>query len=243
MKKDYKTEELLENLPDYINNNIENNKLKEAIEKEILINPEFNKEFELIRVTLKSINRLEFSSPPDNYFNSLLPRVNERIYENSENLNILKRFASYWKYAIPIVTIILFFIGYKVIFKNNDYINRINNDSEFVLKEYNYSDYIYTDTSINFKEKTATEYSENKDSNLDNTYDLKKTYNNKKEPVKSRITNNEELINAFLDLSDNFAEEEIFFPDDDDMYYEQDLENFSNEEQNSLISTIKNSNL
>lgn len=242
MDMGFKKEELLENLPDYINNKIDDTKLKEAIRLEILNNPDFRKEFDSISTILESMNSVEFTEPPINYFNNLLPKINERIYENTGKENIFKRFSYFWKYAVPVATIILFFIGYKTFFKNSEYINRINNDSEIVLKEYSYSDEKTADTSVNSDEKFISENPEYQENNTETTGDFKKSSNIQKSTERNKISKNEEQINSFIDFSENAAEEEILL-NSDDMNYEQDFEKMSSEEQNDLLSKIKNSNL
>ena len=239
----YTNEELLENLPDYVNNKIDDSKLREAIEYEISSNTDFKKEYDLISSTLNSFNNIEFSEPPDNYFNTLLPKINERIYFKSEKFNIIKRFSTLWKYAIPIAAIILFFIGYKTIFRNNDYINTLNNDKQIVLKEFNYSDEKKSDSSLKSEEKTTTENKEYVEENTEATNEGKKLRNKQTEPEKINSSKKEEVINAFLELSDISPEEDVFFSNEDDLNIEQDFDKMNKEEQNELISKIKNSNL
>jgi len=243
MDMGYTNEELLENLPDYVNNKIDDSKLREAIEYEISSNTDFKKEYDLISSTLNSFNNIEFSEPPDNYFNTLLPKINERIYFKSEKFNIIKRFSTLWKYAIPIAAIILFFIGYKTIFRNNDYINTLNNDKQIVLKEFNYSDEKKSDSSLKSEEKTTTENKEYVEENTEATNEGKKLRNKQTEPEKINSSKKEEVINAFLELSDISPEEDVFFSNEDDLNIEQDFDKMNKEEQNELISKIKNSNL
>lgn len=240
----YPIEELLENLPDYINNKIEDNKLKDAISAEISVNPDFRKEYDLISITLRSVNSIEFTEPPANYFNSLLPRINERMTSKSGKFKFTKSFSTLWKYAVPIAAIIIFFIGYKTIFRNNDYINDLVRDSQIVLTEFNYSDEKKVESLVNPEENKTDLNVENKtEENTDVTYESKKTVNTKIQVSEKDLSKKEEIINAFLELSDNSPEEDVFFSNDDDMNIEQDFEKMNKEEQNNLISKIKNSNL
>lgn len=241
----YTKEELLENLPDYVNNKIDDGKLSEAIEYEILSNTDFKKEYDSVSSTLNSFNKIEFSEPPDNYFNTLLPKINERIYDKRGKFIIIKKFSTLWKYAIPVAAIILFFIGYKTIFRNNDYINNLNNDSHIVLNDFNYSNEKRNDSSVNSEEKATMENTVIIEENSEVTNEIKKSGNYQKTGLeKINSSKIEENINAFLDLTENSTDEEVFFTnDDDDANIEQDFEKMNKEEQNELISKIKNSNL
>lgn len=242
MARDFKYEELLENLPDYFLNKINDEELRTAISTEIENNPDFKNEFDSISGIMKSIDRLEFTEPPQNYFDTFLPKINERIYKKTESKSIFKSFSSFWKYAVPVAAIILFFIGYKTIFVNNEYIDSIKNDSEIVMKDYDYSDIKKTDTSNNIEEKIA---SENSRSNTTNTELINEDFKNnttQKGTLKSQKTNNDEQINAYLNYSENSdLDDEVFF--DDDMNYEQDFEKMSKDDQNDIIQNIKNGNL
>jgi hypothetical protein len=246
MDMGYTKEELLENLPDYVNNQIDDSKLKEAIKFEISNNPDFKMEFELASSTLNSFNNIEFSEPPVNYFDTLLPKINERIYNKSDKFNFIKRFSTLWKYAIPVAAIIIFFIGYKTIFRNNDYISNLNNDAHIVLKDFNHSDERKSDSSVKSEEKTTIDNSANVEDNNEAIGDIKKVRNYKRtKSEKINYTKKEELINSFLDISENSPDEEVFFSNDDDenANIEQDFDKMNKEEQNNLVSKIKNSNL
>ncbi len=232
---EYTKEQLLENLPDYINKKIDDNELIKAIEYEISTNQNFKKEFDSLNSTFVNLKKLEFSEPPTNYFNNFLPKLNEKIYENSKSYKLGFNLSKFWKYVVPVVTIILFFIGYKTIFKNNEYINNLNNDSQIVIKELNYSD------DKNFSSKNDSEpKSENKEeiinSKNENTYknNIKSRDYGKKISIK-----NEDFI---FDINDTYSEEEIFFSDDD-LNFDNKFEKMTSEEQNNLIDKIKNSNL
>lgn len=235
IKMEYTKEQLLENLPDYINKKIDDNELIKAIEYEISTNQNFKKEFDLLNSTFVNLKKLEFSEPPTNYFYNFLPKLNEKIYENSKSYKLGFNLSKFWKYAVPVVTIILFFIGYKTIFKNNEYINNLNNDSQIVIKELNYSD------DKNFSSKNDSEpKSENKEEIINS-----KNENTFKNNIKSRdfgkkiSTKNEDFI---FDINDTYSEEEIFFSDDD-LNFDNKFEKMTSEEQNNLIDKIKNSNL
>lgn len=232
-------EELLENLPDYINNKLDNKKLEEAIRVEISTNPDFKNEYDLLSSTHRSIKKVEFTEPPGNYFNNLLPSIYDRIYKKQRKFDFVWHISKLWKYAVPVAAIILFFIGYKTIFKNNEYINNLNNDSQIVLKELNYSDEKKIDTSIKSERDINSEYTDGSDNlSQENKEYIKPKHNLEKANIKEK----EETNNQFLDLDEN-SFDDVFFIDDDESNFEQDFEKMSTEEQNNIILKIKNSNL
>lgn len=237
----YTKEELKENLPDYINKKIEDTKLIEAIEYEISNNQDFKKEYDLISSVLSNFSNIEFSEPPENYFNNLLPRIKERITKRHVKFNLIRSLSNLWKFAVPVAAIILFFIGYKTIFKNSDYIDQLNKDTHVVFKELNHSDE-KSDTSLNGDENSITEKSIYTDAGKETSSDkIKADIKKRHESVRHNTLNTED--NAIEDLGfSELDKEEIFFSEDD-INYEQEFEKLSKEEQNEIILKIKNSNL
>jgi len=241
MEKKFIKEEFLENLPDYINHSIDDDILRKEIQTEIETNPDFKKEFELLKSTLNTINNFELSKPPENYFNSLLPRINEKIYNKPERFGFLKNLSVLWKLAVPVVTIIVFFISYKTFFENNEYTNRLNKNSIVLNNDTQISNKSNDTVFGNPEEKKSllsenfeSEYAINPDKTIGtNTTENKSNSYNKKNSNSTNITN----------ISENIPDEELFYSTDDDDAYEQDFDKLSSEEQNNIISKIKNSNL
>lgn len=237
----YTKEELRENLPDYINNKVKDTELIEAIRYEISNNKDFKKEYDSIFSVFSNINDIEFSEPPENYFNNLLPGINDRITRRDETINFIRNLSNLWKYAVPIAAIILFFIGYKTIFRNSDYIDQLDKDTHVIFKELNYSDE-KADTSENTEENFITENSIYTDDKKETPSDkIKPDIKKKHEPSRHNPSITEDNALEYLDFSD-LENEEIFFSEDD-INYEQEFEKLSKEEQNEIILKIKNSNL
>jgi hypothetical protein len=247
MKKEYKKEELLENLPDYINNGIDDAELKEAIRIEIETNPDFKKEYDLFNSTLKTVNNFSFSEPPDNYFNSLLPRINEKIYKNSETFSFLKNLSILWKFAIPVVTILSFFISYKTFFNSNEYANKLNdnNDNNISLYTDTQKNIKTNDTELTNKEELTSEELENFLESEEISSDNIRSYYSKHyvSDNKSNLMKNDENMDVSINFSDNIPDEEVFYSTEDEENVEQEFDRLNTEEQNNIISKIKNGNL
>lgn len=234
----YSKEELFENLPDFIENKITEVNLKTAIEEEISSNPDFKTEFESLLSMMKSVKEIEFQEPPVNYFSTLLPRINEKLNNEPEKISLHIWFSRLWKYAVPVAAVIIFFISYKAIFISNDYIEQFNNDSQIVINELNYSDEKITDTSEN--SHASTESSERKEE----ISEIASSKSNVKQTnTKINLQEKEDVISSFLNYNDNTQEEDDLFTDEYDIFLETNFDKMSKEEQNNLISKIKNSNL
>lgn len=108
----------LEYLPEYIQGNISDEELKKEIEKELKTNEKLKEEYEKFKTIFSEFEETNAFNPPENYFNSLLPRINERI--DKSVLRKLKQLIINWKFAISLALLILLFISYKLINNSND---------------------------------------------------------------------------------------------------------------------------
>jgi hypothetical protein len=238
MKKEYGKEVLLENLPDFIEGKLDDTDLKEAIHFEISNNSEFKKEYEMFSATIKNFGRYEFTDPPVNYFNNLLPRINGNINVKKEKFGLSKSISLLWKLAIPVAALVLFFFGYKSFFTSNDYIDNIKNDTHTVYQ----NDY---QVSSKPEELTNQEITETGDES-DNIYDfenVEKFFSNSS--VKKQYTNknSNETGDILNDLSGNIPDDDVFFSNEDESNYEQIFDDMDKDQQNDILNKIKNSKL
>lgn len=115
-------EEVLFSLPDYIRGTLGDKELEERIKSELDGNPDLLKEYMKLSEVLSFVGKTNLEEPPPHYFNSLLPRINERIHAaNSKENIIFRRILSYWKYAVPVLTVFLIIIIYNVGFRNSGF--------------------------------------------------------------------------------------------------------------------------
>jgi len=244
VNKKFKIEELLENIPDYINGKIKDEELKNAINSEIITNPEFKNEFDSLNSTLKSINNFTFIEPPDYYFNNLLPQINEKINAESKLFNFKKNFSAIWKIALPVTAVLLIFIVYKTYFKNNEYVKNTNNDSQIVLNN-DFQEKIRNKDSISKNEENISSIeSEETDENNNIITNVTKSYYSKQEYTeKNKIINIEENNNVAIDISENTPDDDVFFSNEEEPNIEQEFDKLNSEEQNKILSEIKNSKL
>jgi len=108
--KDYSREDLMQSIPDLINGEISDIGLSNAVRNLIETDNDFKNEYDEINKTLSFFTKAEFPEPPDNFFNNLPVRINERIKPNiplTENSGVFQYFPKVWKIIIPALTVIL----------------------------------------------------------------------------------------------------------------------------------------
>jgi hypothetical protein len=221
---------------------IEDGELKNAISNELSSNPVFKSEFDSFNTALKSINSFTFAEPPDNYFNNLLPQINEKIYSETSAFSFKKSFPAIWKFVLPVTAVILMFIGYETFFNNNEYINNIKSDSQVVLKNNNSGksendDKIYNDMDANVNKEPVEQ--ENNDNFI--TGMTKSFYSRQTNTDKNKISDAEENNNIAIDISENTSDDDVFFSNEEEPNIEQEFEKLNSDEQNKILAEIKNS--
>ena len=128
-KSEFKPEDLIINLPDYVMNRIDNEEITKAIESELKKNTEFREEYISLKNTLGFLNNAELPVPDDIYFSSLSARINQRIENESqspERMSAGELFKKYLKILVPVfgIVVIAVFI----------YLNLINgNEKETIV--------------------------------------------------------------------------------------------------------------
>ncbi|MCX6163170.1 MAG: hypothetical protein NTV87_17755 [Ignavibacteriae bacterium] len=127
-------EEVLFSLPDYIRGTLDDKELEERIKSELDGNPDLLKEYMKLSEVLSFVGKTNLEEPPPHYFNSLLPIINERIHAAHSKENIIfRRILSYWKYAVPVLTVFLIIIIYNIGFRNSGF----RETPQFIAHGYN----------------------------------------------------------------------------------------------------------
>ena len=238
MKKAFEKEELLENLPDFIEGKIDDTDLKEAIFFEISNNNEFKEEYEKFSATIKNFSKFEFTKPPTNYFNNLLPRLNDKINVKKEKFVFSKSISMLWKLAIPIAALVLFFFSYKTFFITNEYTNNAINDTHAVFQ---------SDNRVNSQQDAfASQEAIDTEDDSDNIYDFENVENLfgistvKKQNKEHNISSNFDINNVILnDITENSQEEDSFFLSEEESNYEQIYDNMDKDQKNDILNKIK----
>lgn len=234
MKNKDKIKDLLLNLPDYIEGKIKDPGLIRKIDDEIKTNEDFRNEYEEMKSSFSFIKETSLEEPPEHYFNTLLPKINERLEATHKHkeISIWEKIFSYWKYAIPVIPIILIFIILKIDIFNPDETLKKNELNNTIIKE-------KEDNVISEKNKDLAVVNEdtNKDTETNipqykksrTSYDYE--YTETKDDYDFINSNNTSFVNDYL--------EEVGDYYDDEYLLEEDYENLSIEEQNEIITKLK----
>jgi len=238
MSNKFNKEELLENLPDFIEGKIEDGILKEAIIQEISENQKFKEEYDSLAEAIGHVKNYKLSEPPVNYFNNLLPDLNKRIYKDEKKFSFSRSISLLWKIAIPAAAIFLFFFSYRSLINQNELTVNDKKDTQTIaLKESG-----QIQKTENLSETNNSELAEDES---DNIYDYENIMEFFGEVANNRkITNSPVKTgrNVQIELSENSNDEDIFFSNDEENY-EQIFESMNKEEQKEVLNKIKNSKL
>ena len=233
MNNNTNNEDLIYSLPDYITGKLNDEGIKFRIEEEIRDNNGFRQEYELLRETYSSLKNLEFSEPPAHYFNNLIPRLNQRI-ENESKFSFahLFRLANLFKYALPAVTVVCVILLITFTNKSNKdenmFIQSDNTISDIMKGSLDSTTAVSTETG-----DSALEENDAVDNTADNTTQvskvtyIKKTNNNAVEIGPSSANNIEDLLTD-SDDADN----------DDAFMYESEFTTLTKTEQSDIINKL-----
>jgi hypothetical protein len=241
-------EELRRSLPDYIQDKINDVNEIESIEKEIKINPDFKKEYEDMKDSIYFLKLAKFQEPPDNYFNTILPRLNDKIngrITSKQNIfSFLKLKRYYWNYLVPVIPILFIFLIYSVYFNNHsdsDNSIYISNDSktdfknkDSVLNKVETEDYLKTQSTE--VEDTVNETKSASDVNNAklNNY----SYNDNRIDNADNIDNNDNIDAETMETTEVFSKEE-----DDISNLQSQFNQLDDDTQNDILDNLKNEKL
>lgn len=240
MNREFSKEELLFNLPDFIEGRLDDSEIKEAILYEIKNNPGFREEYEMLGGTISEFRNFEFSEPPGNYFNNLIPVINEKIELQKKKLSLSKSISFLWKIAVPAAAVLLFVFTFRNYFIEKEYTVQIKNDTLIVS---------HNDFQVNQKqdELNSDNNTVRTEDEYDEIYDYENIMNLFSESTGSRKKINNKSENSgnvlSLDFSENKTDEDLFFSDEDDSNFEQIFENMNKDQQNELLDKLKKSKL
>lgn len=227
-------------IPDYIRGNIYDKEILLLLENEINKNINFRKEYEELRNTLDFINFNSNTGPDELYFNSILPRLNNKIdylrSPKSSLINILVGIRNHWKYLLPVLPVILIIMIYRINFTNT---TKLNVPKENITLSEN-------DSSI-LQNKVNLEIASNDNS--------KEIFQDETESSDTQLTNNvldtfklinNENINQVPEylpdesFSDNSEKTDIFSKEEDFINSENEFSEQNEETQIEILNNLKN---
>lgn len=264
MKAKYSKEDLIHSLPDYVSDNIEDNELVKEIERVINSDNEVKNEFIEISNTMNFLNSAELEHPGENYFNNLSVKINERIHENANRGSIHDRLGLLWKILIPALSILLI----SFLFLSNR--NTDNTELATAVETKQLSAADNKENEIKVPVQKINEAELNTHTEKTTASERKQIHRgNKKERFTDQIftegngidntlskfkiisdTEEDETFSAIMaegtDVSYNYdeeAEEDILFINDDEDNFEEELMEFTPEEQKEILENITKSQI
>jgi len=238
--------------PDYILGRLNEQEVK-AVEDAINNSDELKLLLEEMGGTFNFLGNVKFTEPEPQYWQTLLPRIHQRLEEAEEKRFSWDKLAVYWKFVIPAAAVILIAIFYFAILNKS-------NDSTITKKE-NKEKIIDTSKSTEKKEEIKKE-TVKEENNVDNKKSNHDRYNDNKhkilKDIKEQFTDSkdneikktdeikkEDFINNDIESAINLEEESILVGGaggiDDEM--DRELNMLSNKEQELLIEELSKSNL
>lgn len=237
MKKEENINKLIFDLPDYIKGNIDEPELEKKIQNEININPEFRKEYENLKDSFTFLENTKLSEPPDHYFSTLLPKINEKLdkQRSTTEISIWEKIFSYWKFAIPLVPIVLIFLIFKFdIFSPEKNLKVEENSNNVIIKEKTNND---IESKENKEIAIVPEDSSDesvkivKEKKYENTHE--NTYENNNSSKETPKSDNESILDKYLDEVDTYYE------DNEDFTLEEEFKSLDKEQQDEIIQKLK----
>lgn len=123
MNNKYNIEEIKLLIPDYVTGSLDEN--EKRIVEEALKNSD-----ELRAIHSSAVNAFTFmksvkyEQPPANYFNTLIPKIHERIEAKEDSAWLKNPLGVIWKIVLPVAAIVLIFVAYTIIKNSNEQITK-----------------------------------------------------------------------------------------------------------------------
>ncbi|MCI0449402.1 MAG: hypothetical protein L0Y79_06400, partial [Chlorobi bacterium] len=111
MKSKINIEQHKQLIPDYITGQIDE-KDKLILERAMGESPELKAFYEDIKATLSFVSSVKLEEPSPAYWNTLLPRIHERIERREAEKFSWAKVSAVWKVLVPIAAVILIAIIY-----------------------------------------------------------------------------------------------------------------------------------
>ncbi len=153
MNNKLNNEEIKFMLPDYISGKL-NDVEKVLVEKVLKESAEVREFYNEMKETFDFVSSVQYKEPEPQYWNSLLPRIHDKIHSRESKGFSWDKIASMWKALVPIAAIILIALIYYIVKPSNiqlteekkieqvkkDTLKDENNDSKENIKQEKVSD-------------------------------------------------------------------------------------------------------
>lgn len=233
-------DELLYSLPDYITEELHDEKVKKQIEAKLLTDSSFREEYDSLKITMNFIQEAEFEPPSEVYFANLQANILSKVHKqnSSEKQSIFAKLVGYWKVAVPALTVCIVLFVY----------SQNMNTPQLPLKE-NLKD---TKEQLSLNEKPGSRPQDTTPKDEVMTKD-------NSEPVNTEIINEtietpkykRQIINSY---NENISAEEnssysdeadgsLLFSREDDTQAQDEYDNLSTDDQLDILQSLKDKKL
>jgi hypothetical protein len=248
MKRYTNIEELKNLIPDYITGQISDSD-KLMLENAMSESAELKELYNEMTGTLAFVNNIKFSEPSPQYFSTLLPRIHERIQQQEENKFSWANIPAVWKMLVPIAAVVVIAVVYYLVkpgevqvTKDDKKIENIKKDSNNNNNQNNNNDNKNSQLPQDNKENIVKETHENEKQNkTEHKKHFKPDNIVKHEAPDTNHTDNEDLKDDYTTVDDEsspFSNGEGAGFD-----YENELDDLTDTEQNTLLKQLEKSNL
>jgi hypothetical protein len=249
MKSKINIEELKVLIPDYITGQIDD-KDKLMLEKAMGESPELSAFYNDTKRTFEFVSSVKLEEPPPQYWNTLLPRIHERIEQRQAEKFSWDKVSSVWKVLVPIAAVMLIALIYYLVKPSE---TQMTKDEEKKIEKIEDKNKILDDNKVEkklpeIKDEKIVKEEKVKEDRIAKRKRVFKTDNIVKDETpadenkdKEQEPSKEDLFTASdIDESSVFAGGEGAGLDDETVNL---LEKLDDKQQNSLLEELENSNL
>jgi len=243
-------------IPDYITGGLSETE-KALVEKTLKESPELNEFYIEMKETLNFVSSVKLSEPAPQYWNSLLPRIHDKIESREAQGFSWDKVAAFWKVLVPVAAIILIALVYLLVKPSNIQLTEEKNIEKITNETSVNNDSVKEEKNVEKKNETnivkEQDYEHKSEKTDKHNNDTKRnTVKYFDEIVKDEVNNNgnsqikENVKDEQLVLDDDIDETSIFASGETTGLDEEtvnELKKLDDSEQTKLLEELINSNL
>lgn len=247
-------------IPDYITGGLSETE-KALVEKSLKESAALNEFYIEMKKTLNFVSSVKFAEPVPQYWNSLLPRIHDKIESREAKGFSWDKVAAIWKVLVPVAAIVLIAFVYFLVKPSNTQLTEEKKIEMITNDTSGNNDSVKEEKQV--EKKNETEIVKEKDNDI-RSYETDKQNNTIKrntvkyfdEIVKDEVNNNgnnvikenikEDIKDEQLVLDDDIEETSIFASGETTGLDEEtvnELKKLDDSEQTKLLEELINSNL
>lgn len=253
MKSKLNIEEIQLMIPDYISGELSDEE-KALVEGAMKESAELRQFYSEMKETFNFVGSVKFTEPASQYWNSLLPRIHEKIESRESKAFSWDKVSAIWKVLVPIAAVILIALVYYIVKPTNTQLTedkKIENikkdsskDNDNNPKEEKQVEKKNENNLTNEQDKSAEKHNvilkrNNIQKNDNIVKDEEKSVNNN-DVIKETVKDEQLAVDVDIEETSIFATGEAAGFDEE---IENELKNLNDSEQSQLLDEIINSNL